>query len=48
MIPIVKEARVELTLRIVVFVADITQEFILGLDILRVYDATEVAGRHVL
>jgi hypothetical protein len=39
-----KNARVELTLprralRIWVFVTDVTDEFILGLDVLRAYDA---------
>jgi hypothetical protein len=49
----VKEARVDLilgrrTLRIWVFVADITDYFILGLDVLRAYDASVDVGRHVL
>jgi hypothetical protein len=52
-IPVVKEERVDLTLgqrtlRIWVFVADITDDFILGLDILRAYDAKVDMGRHVL
>jgi hypothetical protein len=52
-IPVVKEALVELTLgqralKIWVFVADVTDEFILGLDILRAYDASVDVGRHVL
>jgi hypothetical protein len=52
-IPVVKEARVELTtgrhtLRSWVFVADITDDFILGLDILRAYDASVDIGRRVL
>jgi hypothetical protein len=52
-IPVVKEARVELTLRrrtlrIWVFVADITDDFFLGLDILRAYDAPMDVRRHVL
>jgi hypothetical protein len=50
---IVKKARVELalgrrTLRIWVFVADITDDFILGLDILQANDASMDVGRHVL
>jgi predicted aspartyl protease len=50
---VVKEARVELTigrrtLRSWVFVADITNDFILGLDILRAYDASVDIGRRVL
>jgi hypothetical protein len=49
----VKEARVELTigrrtLRRWVFVADITDDFILGLDNLRAYDASVDIGRRVL
>jgi hypothetical protein len=49
----VREALVELTLeqralKIWVFVADITDEFILGLDILQAYHATVDVGRHVL
>ena len=52
-IPVLKEALVELTLgrralRIWVFVADVTDEFILGLDILRAYDASVDLGRHLL
>jgi predicted aspartyl protease len=52
-IPVVKEAQVELTLgrrtlRIWVLVADITDDFILGLDILRNYDASANVGHHVL
>jgi hypothetical protein len=52
-IPMLKEALVELTLgqpvlRIWVFVAEVTDEFILGLDVLRVYDASVDLGRHVL
>jgi hypothetical protein len=44
-IPVLKEALVELTLgqlalRIWVFVAEITDEFIIGLDVLRDYDAS--------
>jgi predicted aspartyl protease/flagellar motility protein MotE (MotC chaperone) len=51
--PVVKEARVELTmgrrtLRSWEFVADITDEFILGLDILLAYDASVDIGRRVL
>jgi hypothetical protein len=52
-IPVVREALVEVTLgqqalKILVFVADITDEFILGLDILRAYHATVDVGRQVL
>jgi hypothetical protein len=52
-IPVVKEARVELTLGrrclgIWGFVADITDDFILGLDIPRAYDASVNVERHVL
>jgi predicted aspartyl protease len=52
-IPVVKEALVELTigrrtLRIWVFFADITEEFILGLDNQRAYHATVDVGRHGL
>jgi predicted aspartyl protease len=52
-IPVVKEAHVELTmgrrtLRSWVFVADIKDDFILGLDILRAYDASVDIGRRVL
>ena len=52
-IPVLKEAHVELTLgrralRIWVFLADVTDEFILGLDILRTYDASVDLGRHLL
>jgi hypothetical protein len=52
-IPVVTEARVELaigrrTLRSSVFVADITDDFILGLDILRAYDSSVDIGRRVL
>jgi hypothetical protein len=52
-IPAVREALVELTLgqrglKIWVFVADITEEFILGLDNLRAYHATVDVGRHRL
>jgi hypothetical protein len=51
MIPVVKEALVELTqgqraLKIWVFVADITEEFILGPDILWAYHATVDVERH--
>jgi hypothetical protein len=51
--PVVKEAHVELTmgqctLRSWVFVADIRDDFILGLDILRAHDASVDIGRHVL
>jgi hypothetical protein len=49
----VKETRVELTLRrhtlrIWVFVADITDDFILHLDVPRAYDASVDVGRYVL
>jgi len=52
-IPVLKEALVELTLvqralRIWVFVAEVTAEFILGLDVLRDYDASVDLGRHLL
>jgi hypothetical protein len=53
-IPVLKEALVELTLgrdalRIWVFVAEITDEFILlGLDVLRAYDASVDLGHNVL
>jgi hypothetical protein len=52
-LPVVKEAHVELTigrrtLRRWVFVADITDDFILRLDILRAYDASVDIGRRVL
>jgi hypothetical protein len=52
-IPIVKEALIELTLgrrgmRIWVFVAEITDELILGLDFLRAYDASVDLGRHLI
>jgi hypothetical protein len=52
-IPVVKEALVELTLgrralKIWVFVAGITKEFILRLNVLRAYDASVDLGRHLL
>jgi len=52
-IPVLKEALVELTLgqralRIWVFVAEVTDEFILGLDVLWAYDASVDLGRHLL
>jgi hypothetical protein len=52
-LPIIKEVFLTLTLgqrplKIWVFVADITNEFILGLDILRAYDATVDIGRQTL
>jgi hypothetical protein len=52
-IPVVKEALVELNLgrralRIWMFVAEITYEFILGLDGLRAYDASVDLRRHLL
>jgi hypothetical protein len=51
--PVIKEAHVELTmgqstLRSWVFVADIADELILELDILRAHDASVDIGRHVL
>jgi hypothetical protein len=36
------------TLKIRVFVANITNEFVLGLDILRAYDASVDIGRQML
>jgi hypothetical protein len=52
-IPAVKEALVELTLgrrplRIWVLVADITDYFILGLDMSRAYEASLNVGQHAL
>jgi hypothetical protein len=52
-IPVLKEVLVELTLeqralRIWVFVAEVTDEFILGLDVLRDYDASVDLRRHLL
>ena len=52
-LPVLREALVELTLgqralRIWVFVAEVTDEFILGLDVLRAYDASVDLGRHLL
>ena len=52
-IPVLKEALVELTLgrralRIWVFVAEVTDEFILELNVLRAYDASVDLGRHLL
>jgi hypothetical protein len=52
-IPVVREALGELTLgqralNIWIFVADIMEEFILGLDILRAYHATVDVERHML
>jgi hypothetical protein len=52
-IPFLKVALVVLTLglsafNIWVFVAEITDEFILGLDVLRAHDASMDLGRHVL
>jgi hypothetical protein len=52
-IPVVKKARLELTLgwrnlRSWVFVADITNDFILGLYILQAYDSSMDVGRRVL
>jgi len=50
---VLKEALVDLTLgrqalRIWVFVAEVTDEFILGLDVLRAYDASVDLGCHLL
>jgi hypothetical protein len=52
-LPILKEVFLTLTLgrrplKIWVFVANITNEFILGLDILRAYNASVDIGRHTL
>jgi len=52
-LPVLKEALVELTLgqralRIWVFVVEVTDEFILGLDVLRAYDASVDLRRHLL
>jgi hypothetical protein len=52
-IPVLKEALIELTLgqrtlRIWVFAAEITDEFILGLDVLRAYNVSVDVGRHLL
>jgi hypothetical protein len=52
-LPLLRETLVELTLgqralRIWVFVAEVTDEFILGLDVLRAYDASVDLGRHLL
>jgi hypothetical protein len=52
-IPVLKEALVEMTLgrrtlRIWVFVAEITDEFILGLDVLRAYNVSVDVGCHLL
>ena len=52
-LPMLREALVELTLgqralSIWVFVAEVTDEFILGLDVLRAYDASVDLGRHLL
>jgi hypothetical protein len=49
-LPVLKEVFLTLTLerrplKILVFVANITNEFILGLDILRAYDASVDVGR---
>jgi predicted aspartyl protease len=51
--PVLKEALVELimgrrALKLWVFVAGIADEFILGLDVLRAYDASVDLGRHLL
>jgi hypothetical protein len=52
-IPVLKEALVDLTpgqraLSFCVFVADVTDKFILGLNVLRAYDASVNLGRHLL
>jgi hypothetical protein len=52
-LPVLKEVLLTLTLKrrppkMWVFVASITNEFILGLDILRVYDASVDLGRQTL
>ena len=52
-IPVLKESFVELTLgrwalRIWVFVAKVTDDFIFGMDVLRVYDASVDIRRHLL
>jgi hypothetical protein len=52
-IPVVREALTELTLgqralNIWVFIGDVREEFILGLDIPRAYHATVDVGRHGL
>jgi hypothetical protein len=52
-IPVLKEALFDLTLRwwalaIWVFVAEVTQEFIVGLDILRAYNESLELGHHLL
>jgi hypothetical protein len=52
-IPVVEETLVKLTLgqwvlKIWVFVADITEELVLGLDILLSYDMSVDVGHHVL
>jgi hypothetical protein len=51
-IPVLKEALVELSLgrgalKIWVFVAEVTEELILGLDVQRAYDASVDLGRHL-
>ena len=52
-LPVLKEALVKLTLgrralRIWVFVAEVTDEFILGLDVLRAYNASVDPGCNLL
>jgi hypothetical protein len=49
-IPVVREALAlgQMSRKIWVFVADISEEFILGLNILRAYQATVDVGRHGL
>jgi hypothetical protein len=52
-IPVMEETPVELTLgwqalRISVFVTEVMDEFILGLDVLRAYDASMYLGHHLL
>jgi hypothetical protein len=51
--PVLKEALVELTLgqwtlRIWVFIVEVTYEFTLGLDVLQAYNASVNLGRHLL
>jgi len=52
-IPVLKEALINLTLgwqavRIWVFIAEVINEFILGLDVLRAYDVSMDLGCHLL
>jgi hypothetical protein len=48
-IPVMEETPVELTLalRILVFVTEVMDEFILGLDVLQAYDASVHLGHHL-